>query len=128
MIPETHRTEIIQNGLAFMRSITEAYGTDEGMKLWETIADSVDPDIKAKIFFAMLTGEYINFITITGYAQGQKVPAIKAIRTVTGLGLKEAKDICDSLEYGNKTYRLQIADYSKRSEYIGILRNGGVYL
>ena len=104
MIPEEHKQDIIQSGINFIRSITEAYGSDEGMKLWETMADTLDPSIKGHIFFAMLTGEYNSVINIYKFASGtNKVSMIKALRVVDKrrLGLKEAKDMCDSLLVGN---------------------------
>ena len=105
MIPEDHKVAVITNGLHFMRSITEAYGADEGLKLWETIADTLDPDVKGQIFFAMITGEYNNRITIRGYHMGaNKVSLIKAIRSVDvrSPGLKEAKDKVDAMEYSGQ--------------------------
>ena len=105
MIPEGHKESIIQSGLNFIRSITEAYGSDEGMKLWETIAGTLDPSVKGEIFFAMLTGEYNSNITISGYqGNADKVRMIKAIRSVDirGLGLKIAKDmVCEDLAKGH---------------------------
>jgi len=35
-------------------------------------------------------------IQIVEIADGQKIPVIKAIRNITGFGLKEAKDVADS--------------------------------
>ncbi len=104
MIPEEHKQDIIQSGINFIRSITEAYGSDEGMKLWETMADTLDPSIKGHIFFAMLTGEYNSVINIYKFVSGtNKVSMIKALRVVDKrrLGLKEAKDMCDRLLVGN---------------------------
>ena len=104
MIPEEHKQDIIQSGINFIRSITEAYGSDEGMKLWEAMADTLDPSIKGHIFFAMLTGEYNSVISIYKFeSAANKVSMIKALRVVDKrrLGLKEAKDMCDSLLVGN---------------------------
>jgi hypothetical protein len=36
-------------------------------------------------------------VVIIGYPTGQKIYAIKAVRHVTGLGLKEAKEIIDNI-------------------------------
>jgi len=55
MIPVEHKEDVIQSGINFMRAITSAYGTDEGIKLWDTIANTLDTDVKGEIFFAMLT-------------------------------------------------------------------------
>ena len=102
MIPEEHKVDIITSGIQFIRAITECYGTDTGMKMWETMADTIDPDVKGQIFFAMITGEYQNKLRCSvNYAvyslNPDKVRMIKEIRTWTGLGLKEAKDMADDM-------------------------------
>ena len=102
MIPTEHKQEVVQSGISFMRAITLAFGTETGLELWDTIASTLDPDVKGAIFFSMLTGEDGDRITIRG-TQGNgsnKVAVIKAIRSVTGLGLKDAKDQSDILRAG----------------------------
>ena len=112
MIPHEHKDEIISSGIAFMRSITLAFGADTGMELWDTIARTLDPDVKGAIFFSMLTGESGNRITIRDYERNgnNKIAIIKAIRGCTGLGLKEAKDLTDDL---------MGAGYNSSGTYIG---------
>ncbi len=127
MIPEEHKTAVITNGLHFMRSITEAYGADEGLKLWETIAGTLDPDVKGQIFFAMITGEYNNRITVRGYHMGSnKVALIKAVRAVDkrGPGLKEAKDLVDALEYNGQNQIIEVAP-TEYARGVKELRNAG---
>lgn len=129
MIPAEFKEDIIQSGINFMRSITEAYGTDEGMKLWDTIASTLDPDIKGQIFFAMLTGDYNGVVSITSAQAGSdRVWRIKAIRNVThpSLGLKDAKDLSDLLDAG-KTIKLNI-NPKKRTEALAELRNAGFHV
>jgi hypothetical protein len=129
MIPAEHKEDIIQSGINFMRSITEAYGTDEGMKLWDSISSVLDPDIKGQIFFALLTGEYNAIISIASRQPGaNRVSLIKAIRSVTSpsLGLKEAKDLSDLLESG-KTIKLNV-DPKNRNIALSELRNAGFYV
>lgn len=129
MIPAEYKEDIIQSGINFMRSITEAYGTDEGMKLWDTIATTLDPDVKGQIFFAMLTGEYNNIITITGHNPGaDRVRMIKTIRNVDkrGLGLKEAKDMSDHISVGEPV-KLEI-DPSTRAMTLSELRKAGFHV
>jgi hypothetical protein len=116
VIPEEHKTAIISNGLHFMRSITEAYGADAGLELWEQIASVLDPDVKGQIFFAMITGTYNDRILLKGIgASGQNngVSCIKEIRTWTGFGLKESKDLYDRL--CNRTF-----NSSPSQEYITV--------
>ena len=99
-LPEEHKTAIISNGLHFVRAITDAYGADRGMALWEQIASVLDPNIKGEMFFAMLTGAYNDQIKLRGVTNGgssNAISCIKEIRQWTGMGLKEAKDTYDRL-------------------------------
>ena len=127
MIPAEHKEEVIQSGINFMRSITEAFGADEGMKLWDAISSTLDPDVKGQIFFAMLTGDYNGIIKVSSFQQGSdRVWRIKSIRTVTGLGLKEAKDLSDLLDTG-KQIQLKV-DPKKRNDCLKELRNAGFHV
>ena len=65
-IPVEHKEAIVGSGLEFMRSITSCYGSEEGMKLWEVIAGTLDPSVKGEIFFAMITGEYNSNLRVSG--------------------------------------------------------------
>ena len=99
-LPEDHKTAIITNGLHFMRSITEAYGADKGMELWDQLASVLDPDVKGQIFFALITGTYNDRVHIKGLghaAVNNAVACIKEIRQWSGFGLKESKDMYDRL-------------------------------
>ena len=81
-----------------MRSITEAYGSEDGLALWEQISSVLDPDVKGQIFFAMITGTYNDQVHLKGLGTGainNAVACIKEIRTWSGFGLKEAKDAYD---------------------------------
>ena len=127
MIPVEHKQDVIQSGINFMRSITEAFGTDEGMKLWDNIESVLDPDVKGQIFFAMLTGEYNGIVTLTGaMASANRVALIKAVRSVTGMGLKEAKDVCDNL-WSGKPQKLNV-EPKNRNFALRELRDAGFYV
>jgi hypothetical protein len=105
LLPDTTQNDLLESGMMFMKSITEAYGADTGMQLWDTIASTLDPEIKGQIFFRMLTGDGPNHITLMSSrarSLGQFVALIRCIRGATGLGLKEAKDLCDLVEAGSK--------------------------
>jgi large subunit ribosomal protein L7/L12 len=41
-------------------------------------------------------------VVLTGFAEGKKIPVIKEVRAITGLGLKEAKEL---VEEGGKTLK-----------------------
>ena len=124
MIPEEHKDAVIANGLHFMRSITEAYGADEGMRLWETIAGTLDPDVKGQIFFAMLTGTHNNKIVLRRVGSDtDRVARIKEIRNWSGLGLKEAKDLSDMVELG-KPMSLTVKPQEYSAAVVGLRRVG----
>lgn len=129
MIPTEYKQDIIQSGINFIRSITEAYGSDEGIKLWENIASVLDPDVKGQIFIAMLTGEYNSVVSISGYVpNSNRITMIKAIRNVDSrrLGLKEAKDMTDEL-YKGTAIKLEV-NPKKRALILLELRDAGFYV
>ena len=125
MIPENHSTAVISTGLHFLRAITEAYGPDEGMRLWETIANTLDPDVKGQIFFAMLTGTHNDTVVVRGLQLNgiDKVKCVKEIRNWTGLGLKEAVDAVNQVDSGNVA-RLTVKPEEHHRAVVG-LRNVG---
>lgn len=129
MIPEEHKPAVISNGLHFMRAITEAYGAEEGMRLWDSIANTLGPDVKGEIFFAMISGTYNNRIRLDGADKyANKVEVIRAIRSVDSrnLGLKEAKDISDNLFAGAKVV-LEVAPSSYAAS-ANVLRKAGLHV
>lgn len=104
MLPEKYKEDLVGAGIGFMQTIADIYGPEKGMELWNTIADTVDPDLKGEVFMAMLTGNYrrdkVNVRNpLLGSIQN-KVALIKCIRNYDRrrLSLKEAKDISDNLE------------------------------
>lgn len=123
MIPLDHKEPIISAGLEFMRSITECYGTEKGMKLWDSIADTLGNGVKGEIFFAMVTGEYTSKLRVGGVV-ADRIASIKTIRTYTGLGLKEAKDLSDEMQSG-KTVLLKLQEPTMRNHAIRELRAVG---
>lgn len=94
------RESLVGDSIMFMRTITEVFGADMGQRIWDRIADEVDPCLKQDILMSMLmghTGRRIRFRR--GPIAHEAVSVIKAIRTATGLGLKEAKDLWDASAY-----------------------------
>lgn len=126
MIPQDHNNAVISTGLHFLRAITEAYGSDQGMQLWETIANTLDPDVKGQIFFAMLTGTHNDTVVVRGIQLNgiDKVKCVKEIRNWTGLGLKEAMDAYNTVHHGG-TARLTVKP-SEHHQAVTGLRNVGL--
>lgn len=101
--------QVISDGLQFVKSLTDYYGPDKGMAVWNTLGESVGKSLHNKIFMAMLTGK--PFMTVTFNAgpatnAGNAVPVIKCIRQYTGTGLKEAKDYWDASKITSQTIKV----------------------
>ncbi len=126
-LQEDQRIELVSSGIDFMRTITETWGPEKGMEMWDVIADTVGTDYKGAVFFAMLTGDFAGGITVTQINPTAPVPSIKAIRTISQYGLKEAKDIFDRIRDTGRPEKVELhGDYKKhRSDAIRVLREAG---
>lgn len=108
MLSDKDKHDLVGAGISFMQSVSDIYGAEKGMELWSTIADTIDPDLKADVFMAMLRGNFrqdkINVRQAFQGSVSSKVALIKCIRTYDRrrLTLKEAKDIADKLESGQQ--------------------------
>lgn len=90
------KSRAVGDSIALMRTLTEIWGSDRGMELWEKISEAIGDDIKGEIFFGMIAGRYHpRALFIKTAATYNLVSMIKAIRSATGMGLKESKDLCD---------------------------------
>jgi hypothetical protein len=58
IITSSKEDAIVVSGIDFLKSITDTYGPEDGMKLWEQIASVLDPSIKGRIFFTLISGNY----------------------------------------------------------------------
>ena len=123
-----NRRQLISDGIAFMRSISDQYGTETGLQLWDRICEVLDPNVKGEIFIAMLTGDTRAKLKISCYPvqlYTNRIPCIKAIREVTGLGLKEAKDLSD-LMYNGQTLSITIKEGLSRQYAKDVLKDAGL--
>lgn len=125
-ISEENMDMIVSDSIALIRSITTVYGSEKGMELWGTIADTIDPAIKGKVFFALLTGSNEDRVTLSGAVAGtNKINCIKIIRQYTGMGLAESKNAYESAgDYGQKV-QLKVNPKHRR-EMIDELRLNGM--
>jgi ribosomal protein L7/L12 len=128
-LTETQREELMVHGMNLMRTVAEIYGPEQGMELWDVIATQVGQDFKGACFFNMLTGQFQGDIHVSKVNENKYVESIKAIRTVSGYGLKEAKDFCDEVRgssYGvGKVKKLPVQSGIKRHEAVKLLRDVG---
>ena len=121
-LSQDEQDRIVNDGLALMQTITEVCGTEAGMQMWDQFASAMGDDVKAAIFFSMMTGQSSGNIRIHSYPSSQKIAVIKSIRTWTGMGLKEAKDLS---EEARPTFRV---DFRNARECRAELRNIGCVL
>ena len=93
---EHTKDNLIIESIAFMQAVIAAYGPEKGEEMWDTIVLTLDPSVKRQILMKLLTGDFVGKVVIRGYrGERRAVRAIKAVREITGLGLKEAKDLID---------------------------------
>jgi ribosomal protein L7/L12 len=116
--------EVIFDGIRFLESLTRHYGPEKGMEVWEAIGSVAGKEVKGKVFFAMLTGSTNGRIRMSaGNAVATNaVAVIKCIRSYTGFGLKEAKDLWDESKINTVT--IDVAP-GKQREFSLDLKNLG---
>jgi hypothetical protein len=118
--------EVVPAGLEFLRILTETLGLDAGVKFHNQLLEAVPAEVRGQILFAQLTGNYTGAIMTMTWADREtthsnkiRVPAIKCVRTYTGLGLKEALDVVDTAIQG-QTMRISLS--RSETESITVLR------
>jgi len=105
--------QVISDGLQFVKSLTDYYGPEKGMEVWNTLSESVGKSLHNKIFMAMLTGKSFMTVTFAANNSGNAIPVIKCIRQHTGLGLKEAKDYWDASKITSQTIKVAKTDIAR---------------
>jgi ribosomal protein L7/L12 len=123
-LDQDQRSELVEAGITFMKALTKFWGIDEGQKFWEAMANVIDPGIKNDIFLRMLTSEGVGRITIQTVNAHRMIETIKAIRSITGLGLKESIDIIDMVSCG-RSAEISAPSNMSRSVATQILRDAG---
>lgn len=121
---ETDFSEIIDTGIPFIAAITNHFGTETGFALWTKLCESMPTEVRDGIFLAMLSGDTVRSISIVSYTGTNKIERIKAIRTVSGYGLKEAKDLDDKISNGTAINVSFLPEWS-RGIAVNKLRNAG---
>lgn len=96
--------EFVEASVNYLAAMQARHGTEKAHELWTKMGAVIGPEVQMDVFKLMLTGDVGETITFrvdpTVKANGQfnKVNCIKAVRSFTELGLKEAKDIVDQSE------------------------------
>jgi len=93
---------LVFNSLNFVQSITKNYGADQGMAMWDTIANTVDRRLKLEVFRAMMSVNQSEGVIriVDVHSSADTIKLIKTLRQYTGYGLKDAKDNIEDLRKG----------------------------
>jgi tryptophan synthase alpha subunit len=91
---------LIWKAMDFVRAAKEELGDELGDERIERMFDAFDPSLQRQIFMEMLMGHTGGVMRVKPvWSDGrQKIAAIKAIRSVTRFGLREAKDVADAAD------------------------------
>jgi hypothetical protein len=91
---------LVDASIHFIRTLSEVYGNERAMEFWSVISDNIDPDLKGKIFSAMLGSSTSSNLRIISLPTHPNVVAIvKEVRLWDKrlLSIKEAKDMVEGL-------------------------------
>lgn len=116
--------EVVFDGIRFMESLSRCYGAERAIEVWNCMGETLGQDIKQQVFFAMLTGETSNRMRVSRGTCTEAVPAIRAMRVATGMGLKEAKDLWDLTAI--KTVTIDGVQRELRTEFVREIRRLGM--
>lgn len=120
--------KVVRAARVFIRSICDEYGEARGLEFWDNIRKNLGEDIAGDIFFGMISDAGRGEVLVRTIGPN-KINAIKEIRTLTGWGLKEAKDFADDVEAnGPKMLRApDYVDYDRVQAFVdAMLRNGAI--
>lgn len=128
-LDQEEKTKLVSASLGLIRVVTEVWGSEKGMALWDTMASTISTDLKGDLFFGMITGKYsFNGVTFKNpdptAMSNHFVSMIKAVRTATGWGLKDAKDFCDTVRAG-ETRTIEVSG-REREILISTMRDLGI--
>lgn len=91
---------LIWKAQEFAHAAREELGHELGEERVIAMFDAFDPGLQRQMFMQMLMGHSSGVMRVRAvWPDGkQKITAIKAIRSVTRFGLKEAKDVVDAAD------------------------------
>lgn len=94
--------QLIWKAQEFARAAKEELGDELGEERVCAMFDAFDPGLQRQMFMESLMGHSGGSIRLRRKSSDHrdKIRAIKAIRAVTGFGLREAKDIADAADGG----------------------------
>jgi ribosomal protein L7/L12 len=97
--------QLIQQAVDFIRAAKEELGEQLGEERANAMLDAFDPSLKHQILMQIIMGTATAAVRVRRNPavpdrEKQKINAIRHIRGITGLGLKQAKDVTDHADSG----------------------------
>ena len=95
-------SELIYSAVNFMQIANRELGDIADEKI-EAMFDTFDPALRRQILMHMIKGDITGPIRVRfdhTHTHRNKIQAIKAVRWISGMGLKEAKDFVEEAEAG----------------------------
>ena len=123
---ENISNRLIGSGIRFLKDLQEDLGTDKGLEVWDKMREAMGDEICGQVLFGIIKGNDGNVIRLISIGE-QKINAIKLVRECTRLGLKEAKDLVENVQWNGKSVDLDmngisvalVDQYCRRFEEIG---------
>lgn len=104
--------------ISWVVTMQREYGQDMGLKCFDAIRQTFGEDLCGAVLFGIMEGRvHGDQLAIRAMAGGvmRKIEAIKTVRHITGIGLKEAKDAVEYSEY--KTVTLELSYEYRKPEH-----------
>lgn len=120
-------SELIHAAVSFAQLANSELGDIADEKV-EAMFDAFDPALRRQILMHMIKGDItgpirIKFGKINGYSN--KIQAIKAVRAISGMGLKEAKEFVEEAEFGGIAVMNGNFDIKQRKQFAdGLIGSG----
>jgi hypothetical protein len=120
-------SELIYSAVSFMQTANRELGDIADEKV-EAMLDAFDPALRRQILMHMIKGDVIGPIRVRfdhTHTHRNKIQAIKAVRWISGMGLKEAKDFVEEAESGQIAVMNGNFDAKQRRQFSAELANTG---
>ena len=120
-------SELIYSAVNFVQVANRELGDIADEKI-EAMFDAFDPALRRQILMHMIKGDITGPIRIrfdSSTKLPQKIQAIKAVRWISGMGLKEAKDFVEEAEAGKVAVINGNFDAKQRRQFSAELANTG---
>lgn len=119
--------DLIYSAVNFMQMANRELGDIAEEKV-EAMFDAFDPALRRQILMHMIKGDITGPIQVRynkSTAYPNKIQAIKAVRAISGMGLKEAKDFIETAEAGGIAIMNGSFDVKQRRQFTNELSGSG---